>query len=157
MKISLSWLRQYADLPNDTQEIADLLTSLGLEEEGIDLIGGTVLDLDKIVVGHVLTCEKHPDADRLRLTTVDVGAAEPLNIVCGAPNVSAGQKVVVATPGAKVLDRDGNPFGIKIGKIRGAASEGMLCALDELGLGSDHSGILVPQKIRPLVCLWPRC
>jgi phenylalanyl-tRNA synthetase beta chain len=141
MQVSLRWLRRYADLPAEPERIAAYLTSLGLEVEGVETVGGTSLTLDKIVVGHVLTCEQHPDADRLRCTTVDIGADEPLNIVCGAPNVATGQKVIVATVGSLVMDREGKTFSIKQSKIRGAASEGMICALDELGLGNDHSGI----------------
>lgn len=143
MKISLNWLKKYLDLPLDPEKIGDLLTSLGLEVEGLEKIEAGHNGLAGIVVGKVLTCEKHPDADRLSLCTVDIGGNEPLSIVCGAPNVAAGQKVLVATAGATVLGKDGESFVIKSGKIRGAASEGMICAVDELGLGEDHSGILV--------------
>ncbi|MCF8238907.1 MAG: phenylalanine--tRNA ligase subunit beta [Saprospiraceae bacterium] len=143
MKISLNWLKNYLDLPLDPEKIGDLLTSLGLEVEGMEKIEAGHNGLAGIMVGKVLTCEKHPDADRLSLCTVDIAGAEPLSIVCGAPNVAKGQKVLVATAGANVLGKDGEGFTIKSGKIRGAASEGMICAVDELGLGEDHSGILV--------------
>ena len=143
MKISLNWLKKYLDLPLDPEKIGDLLTSLGLEVEGMEKIEAGHNGLQGIVVGRVATCEKHPDADRLSLCTVDIAGEAPLAIVCGAPNVAAGQKVLVATAGASVLGKDGEAFTIKSGKIRGAASEGMICAVDELGLGEDHSGILV--------------
>ncbi len=143
MKISLNWLKNYLDLPLDPEKIGDLLTSLGLEVEGMDKIEAGHNGLARIFVGKVLTCEKHPDADRLSLCTVDIAQDEVLSIVCGAPNVATGQKVLVATAGASVLGKEGEAFTIKSGKIRGAASEGMICAVDELGLGEDHSGILV--------------
>jgi phenylalanyl-tRNA synthetase beta chain len=143
MNVSLRWLRQYLDLPLDPETLRDLLTSLGLEVEGMHRLQSGHNGLAGIVVGRVLTCEKHPEADRLSLCTVDIAVGDPLHIVCGAPNVAAGQKVLVATPGAEVLGKDGQPFTIKKGRIRGADSEGMICAEDELGLGHDHAGILV--------------
>lgn len=143
MKISLNWLKNYLDLPLNPEKIGDILTSLGLEVEGMDKIEAGHNGLEGIFVGQVLTCEKHPDADRLSLCTVDIAQGESLSIVCGAPNVAAGQKVLVATAGASVLGKEGEAFTIKSGKIRGAASEGMICAVDELGLGEDHTGILV--------------
>lgn len=143
MKVSLRWLRQYLDLPQDQDTIRDLLTSLGLEVEGMECLQAGHNGLAGIVVGEVRTCEKHPEADRLHLCTVHIGTGPDLHIVCGAPNVAAGQKVLVATPGAEVLGKDGQPFTIKKGRIRGADSEGMICAEDELGLGHDHAGILV--------------
>jgi phenylalanyl-tRNA synthetase beta chain len=116
--------------------------------EGIEQIspsGETVAPeaLNGIVIGEVLTCTKHPDADKLSLTTVDVGTGEPLSIVCGAPNVAAGQQVIVALVGATLHPTSGEPFVIKKAKIRGAVSEGMLCAEDEIGLGTSHAGIMV--------------
>jgi phenylalanyl-tRNA synthetase beta chain len=143
MKISLQWLRNYIDLPLTPEETRDWLTSLGLEVEGTEQLRAGHNGLDGIVVGEVLTCQKHPDADRLSLCTVAIATDTPLQIVCGAPNVATGQKVLVATPGAEVLGRDGTPFTIKKGKIRGAVSEGMICAEDELGIGESHEGILV--------------
>jgi phenylalanyl-tRNA synthetase beta chain len=143
MTISYQWLRQYIDTALQPDEIAHVLTSIGLEVESMERIESVPGGLQGIVVGEVLTCEKHPDADRLRLTTVNVGGAEPLQIVCGAPNVAAGQKVLVATIGAKLYPSEGEPFVIKKGKIRGAESHGMICAEDELGLGQSHDGIMV--------------
>jgi phenylalanyl-tRNA synthetase beta chain len=145
MIISLNWLKQYINLDALTPEqVGETLTDLGLEVEGMEHIGGIKGDLAGVVVGHVLTCEKHPDADKLSLTTVDIGAAEgPLSIVCGAPNVAAGQKVCVATIGAVLYFTDGKELKIKEGKIRGAVSQGMLCAEDEIGIGLSHAGIIV--------------
>lgn len=148
MKISLDWLRQYISLPESPDEIAGLLTGSGLEVEAIDPLEAIPGGLEGVVIGQVLTCQKHPDADKLSLTTVDVGGPEPLSIVCGAPNVAAGQKVVVATVGAKLYPTSTagsptEPFVIKKAKIRGAVSEGMICAEDELGLGTSHAGILI--------------
>jgi phenylalanyl-tRNA synthetase beta chain len=143
MKISLNWLNQYFDNPLSPEHTLDLLTSLGLEVEGSEKSEAGYNGLQGILVGEVLTCVKHPEADRLSLCTVYIGAESPLHIVCGAPNVAAGQKVLVATSGAEVLGKDGKPFTIKKGRIRGADSEGMICAEDELGLGTDHAGILV--------------
>ncbi|HEX8531846.1 MAG TPA: phenylalanine--tRNA ligase subunit beta, partial [Cytophagales bacterium] len=143
MKISYNWLRQYIDLPEPAQEVANLLTRSGLEVEHVERIESVPGGLEGVVVGQVLTCRKHPDADKLSLTTVDVGAGTPLPIVCGAANVAAGQKVVVATVGATLYPTTGEPFKIKKAKIRGEASEGMICAEDEIGLGTSHAGIMV--------------
>lgn len=145
MKLSLFWVKQYLTLEYGPDEIAEMLTTIGLEVEGWEKIEAVKGGLAGVVVGHVLTCEKHPDADKLSLTTVDVGEENPLQIVCGAPNVAAGQKVLVATIGTTLYDKENNPWKIKKGKIRGADSEGMICAADELGLGDDHSGIMVLQ------------
>lgn len=143
MKISLQWLRKYLEIPLSPEETRDWLTSLGLEVEGTEVRRSGHNGLEGIVVGKVLTCQKHPDADRLSICTVDIGGEKPLEIVCGAPNVAAGQTVLVATPGSEVIGRDAKPFTINKGKIRGAVSEGMICAEDELGLGQSHDGILV--------------
>ena len=124
-------------------ETSALLTASGLEVEGVEQVESMTGGLKGLVVGQVLTCEKHPDADRLHVTTVDIGQGPVLNIVCGAPNVAAGQKVVVATVGARLYPSEGEPFEIKKSKIRGAVSEGMLCAEDEIGLGKSHAGIMV--------------
>lgn len=146
MKISLNWLKQYLDLPYSPTEIGEMLTSLGLEVEGQEDWVSIPGKLEGIVVGHVLTCGKHPGADKLSLTTVDVGLDEPIQIVCGAPNVAQGQHVLVATVGSKLYPIEGEPFKIKKGKIRGEVSYGMICAEDEIGLGQSHDGILVLEQ-----------
>ena len=143
MKISYKELQKLIDLPESPEEIGKKLTSTGLEVEAIEKVDAIAGGLEGIVIGEVLTCQKHPDADRLSITTVDVGGDTPLNIVCGAPNVAAGQKVIVATVGATLYPTTGEPFQIKKSKIRGAASEGMICAEDEIGIGTDHAGIIV--------------
>lgn len=143
MKISYNWLKQYIDLKTSPEETAALLTGCGLEVESIEKFQSVKGGLDGLVIGEVKEREKHPDADRLSVTKVDVGAAELLNIVCGAPNVEAGQKVVVATVGTTLYPATGEPFQIKKSKIRGALSEGMICAEDEIGLGTSHAGIMV--------------
>jgi phenylalanyl-tRNA synthetase beta chain len=143
MKISYNWLRQYIHTNLGVQEIADVLTSIGLEVESVDRVEKVPGGLAGVIVGHVVECDKHPDADRLSLTKVDLGSGEPVQIVCGAPNVALGQKVLVATIGAKLYPTEGEPFVIKKGKIRGAESHGMICAEDELGLGKSHAGIMV--------------
>jgi phenylalanyl-tRNA synthetase beta chain len=144
MKISYKWLKDLIEINENPEEIGKLLTATGLEVEAIEEIESVKGGLQGVVVGQVLTCEKHPEADRLSLTTVDVGGENPLSIVCGAPNVAAGQKVIVATVGA-VLYPTGSeqPLVLKKSKIRGALSEGMICAEDELGMGTSHDGILV--------------
>ena len=148
MKVSLNWLKDYLDINLSKEEVSELLTDIGLEVEGMEEIESIKGGLKGIVIGHVKECGKHPGADRLSLTKVDVGNGEDLQIVCGAPNVAAGQKVVVATVGTVLYDADGNDFKIKKGKIRGEFSEGMICAEDELGLGNDHSGIIVlPEDV----------
>ena len=143
MKISYNWLKQFIKIDWTTEKTSELLTDLGLEVEGLDSFQSVKGGLEGIVVGHVLTCEQHPNADRLKLTTVNVGADIPLSIVCGAPNVAAGQKVAVATIGTTLYTTEGEAWTIKKGKIRGEESHGMLCAEDELGLGVSHDGILV--------------
>lgn len=144
MKVSLNWLKQYIDLSGlSPEEIGDILTSTGLEVEGIEAVESVPGGLNGIVIGEVVECEQHPNADRLSLTKVNVGADELLSIVCGAPNVAKGQKVLVATIGAELHPTEGDPFTIKKGKIRGEVSEGMICAEDEIGLGASHDGILV--------------
>ncbi len=143
MKISYNWIKNFikVDLPSD--QTGALLTDLGLEVEGIEPFESIKGGLKGVVVGHVLECEQHPNADRLKVTKVDVGQGNVLQIVCGAPNVAKGQKVPVATIGTVLFDKEGNPFEIKKGKIRGEESYGMICAEDELGLGKGHDGILV--------------
>ncbi|HZY81236.1 MAG TPA: phenylalanine--tRNA ligase subunit beta [Cyclobacteriaceae bacterium] len=143
MKISYNWLKQYIDIPESPEEIGKVLTSTGLEVEHVEEIETVKGGLKGLVIGEVLTCIKHPNADKLSLTTVNVGGPAPLSIVCGAPNVAAGQKVVVATSGATVHPTNGTPFEIKKSKIRGEQSEGMICAEDEIGLGESHAGIMI--------------
>jgi phenylalanyl-tRNA synthetase beta chain len=145
MNISYNWLKQFINIDWEVNQTAELLTDLGLEVEGIIPFESVKGGLQGIVVGHVLTCIQHPNADRLKLTTVDIGKGEPLQIVCGAPNVAAGQKVPVATIGT-TLYSDGEPWTIKKGKIRGEESHGMICAEDELGLGEGHDGIMVLEE-----------
>lgn len=149
MKVSLNWLKQYIDLTDFTpDQVSEMLTDLGLEVEGVEVFESIEGGLEGIVIGEVKTCEKHPNADKLSLTTVDVGQKELLSIVCGAPNVAAGQKVMVATVGTMLYPSEGDPFKIKESKIRGELSQGMICAEDELGIGQDHSGIMVlPQEV----------
>ncbi len=143
MKISYNWLKTYLDFPYSASELSEILTQTGLEVEGIEAIHEIQGGLEGVVIGEVLTCEKHPDADKLKVTTVDIGAPEPLQIVCGAPNVATGQKVVVATVGCTLYPKPDEAFEIKKAKIRGVSSAGMLCAEDELGLGESHEGIMV--------------
>ncbi|MCK5816217.1 MAG: phenylalanine--tRNA ligase subunit beta, partial [Flavobacteriaceae bacterium] len=143
MKISYNWLKQFIKVDWDAEKTGELLTDLGLEVEGIETFESVKGGLKGIVVGEVLTCEQHPNADRLKVTTVNVGKDAPLQIVCGAPNVAAGQKVPVATIGTLLYDDKGESFKIKKGKIRGEESFGMICAEDELGLGKGHDGIMV--------------
>ena len=143
MKISLNWLRQFVNTDWSAAKISDILTDLGLEVEGIHRYESIRGMLDGMVVGEVLTCEKHPNADKLKVTSVDVGEDEPLTIVCGAPNVDKGQKVVVATVGSTIYPILGEPFKIKKAKIRNHVSMGMICAEDEIGIGQSHDGIIV--------------
>ena len=143
MKISYNWLKQFIKIDWKSEETAALLTDLGLEVEIVDKYQSVKGGLEGIVVGHVLTCIQHPDADRLKITTVDLGNGIPVQIVCGANNVAAGQKVPVATIGTTLYDAAGVAFSIKKGKIRGQESHGMICAEDELGLGESHEGIMI--------------
>ena len=143
MKISYNWLKQFIKIDLKSEETATLLTDLGLEVEVVYNYQSVRGGLEGVVVGHVLTCEKHPDADRLSITTVDLGDGTPVQIVCGASNVAKGQKVAVATIGTKLFDKEGVEFEIKKGKIRGQESHGMICAEDELGLGTSHDGIMI--------------
>ena len=142
MKISLNWLKEYIDITHSPKELADILTAIGLEVEGIETFESVKGGLQGCIIGEVITCEKHPDADRLSLTTVDIGQGDHLHIVCGAPNVEKGQKVVVATIGTTLYKGD-ESLTIQKTKLRGAVSEGMICAEDELGLGTSHEGIMV--------------
>lgn len=146
MKISYNWLKQFIQLDWETEKTSALLTDLGLEVEGVEEFESVKGSLNGIVVGHVISCEQHPNADRLKLTKVDIGAQQPLQIVCGAPNVAAGQKVPVATIGTTLYTETGESWVIKKGKIRGEESHGMICAEDELGLGKGHDGIMVLEE-----------
>ena len=146
MKISYNWLKQFIKVDWDAKKTGNLLTDLGLEIEGIEAFESVIGGLKGIVVGHVLECDQHPNADRLKVTSVDIGNGEVVQIVCGAPNVAKGQKVPVATIGTVLYDEDGNPSKIKKGKIRGEESYGMICAEDELGLGKSHDGIMILDK-----------
>ena len=143
MKISYNWLKQFIKIDWKSEETAALLTDLGLEVEIVEKYQSVKGGLEGVLVGHVLTCIQHPDADRLKITTVDLGNGLPVQIVCGASNVAAGQKVPVATIGTTLYDKEGVAFSIKKGKIRGQESHGMICAEDELGLGEGHDGIMI--------------
>ncbi|MEJ2163519.1 MAG: phenylalanine--tRNA ligase subunit beta, partial [Robiginitalea sp.] len=149
MKISYNWLKQFLDITWEAAKTAELLTDLGLEVEGISQFESIPGGLKGVVVGEVLECKKHPNADKLKLCKVNIGKDEPLSIVCGAPNVEAGQKVPVATIGTVLHGPDGSPWKIKKGKIRGELSHGMICAEDEIGLGESHEGIMVLQTEAP--------
>jgi len=150
MKIAYNWLKQYVKTDTTPEEMSTILTDTGLEVESLEKIEAVKGGLEGVVVGEVLTCVPHPDADKLKLTTVNIGKEENLKIVCGAPNVAAGQKVIVATVGATIYPTPEEPLKIKKAKIRGVESSGMLCAEDELGLGHSHDGILIlPEETEP--------
>ncbi|MEJ8816576.1 phenylalanine--tRNA ligase subunit beta [Lacibacter sp. H407] len=143
MTISYKWLQEYLPVQVEPERLSRILTSIGLEVESMEAYEEIKGGLRGLVIGEVLTCEKHPDADKLSLTTVNVGAAEPLQIVCGAPNVAVGQKVIVATVGTTIYPSSGEPMTMKKAKIRGVESHGMICAEDEIGMGSSHAGIMI--------------
>jgi phenylalanyl-tRNA synthetase beta chain len=143
MTISYNWLKEYIDIPESPEDLGHILTSTGLEVESVEEYETVKGGLKGLVVGEVLTCAKHPNADKLSVTTVDVGGERPVHIVCGAPNMAAGHKVIVAVPGTTVNPVKGEPFVIKAAKIRGEQSEGMICAEDEIGIGESHAGIIV--------------
>lgn len=143
MKISLNWLKDFIEIKESPEEISSLLTQSGLEVEGLEEVEAVKGGLKGMVIGEVMTCKKHPNADKLSVTTVDIGESTYSLIVCGAPNVAVGQKVIVATVGSMLYPKNGEPFKIKKAKIRGEVSEGMICAEDEIGLGTGHEGILV--------------
>jgi phenylalanyl-tRNA synthetase beta chain len=149
MNISYNWLKEYVDFDLTPQEVSDALTSVGLEVDALEEVQTIKGGLEGLVIGEVLTCTEHPNSDHLHITTVNLGNGEPQQIVCGAPNVAAGQKVVVATIGTKLYNGD-ECFAIKKSKIRGVESFGMICAEDEIGVGTDHSGIIeLPQSAVP--------
>jgi len=150
MKISYNWLKDFIEIDWPSNKVENLLTDLGLEVEGIESFESITGSLNGIVVGKVLECAKHPNADRLKLTKVDIGEKEPLQIVCGAPNVDKDQWVPVATVGSTLYNAEGESLKIKKGKIRGEVSHGMICAEDEIGLGESHDGIMVLEgKFKP--------
>ncbi len=143
MRISFNWLKQYIQLSETAEELASILTSLGLEVEGIEKIEDVKGGLQGVVIAEIVECWKHPNADRLHLTKVNAGQGDLLQVVCGAPNVAKGQKVFLAKVGTTLYPQGGSPLSIKKGTIRGESSEGMICAEDELGLGNSHDGILI--------------
>lgn len=147
MKISYNWLRDYVPTNLGVERVSDMLTFCGLEVEGIELVETIKGGLKDFYIGEVLTCEKHPNSDHLHLTTVDIGKGTPLNIVCGAPNVSKGQKVIVATVGSKIYSSEDEYFKIKKSKLRGYPSEGMICSEQELQISDKHEGIMVLENI----------
>lgn len=149
MNISYNWLKEYVNFDLTPNEVADALTSIGLETGSVEEVQTIKGGLEGIVIGEVLTCEPHPNSDHMHITTVNIGAQEPVQIVCGAANVAAGQKVVVATLGTKLYDGD-ECFTIKRSKLRGVESIGMICAEDEIGIGTSHDGIIVlPNEAVP--------
>ena len=143
MTISYNWLSKYLPKAIEPEKLAVILTAIGLEVEKVSTFETIPGGLAGIIVGEVLTCEPHPNADKLKITTVNVGADQPLQIVCGAQNVAAGQKVVVAPVGATIYPFNGEPVTMKVAKIRGLESQGMICAEDEIGVGTSHAGIIV--------------
>lgn len=149
MNISYKWLKRYISLQDDAETVAKILTSIGLEVGTVETIETIRGGLKGLVVGEVLTCEPHPNSDHLHITKVNIGEGEPLPIVCGAPNVAAGQKVIVATIGTVLYNGD-ESFTIKKGKLRGEDSWGMICAEDEIGVGTDHAGIIVLPADTPV-------
>ncbi|MBP1674693.1 MAG: phenylalanine--tRNA ligase subunit beta, partial [Bacteroidetes bacterium] len=142
MKISYNWIKDYLEIDLDPHKLSEILTCIGLEVEGMEEWESVKGGMKGVVIGEVLTCKRHPHADKLSVTTVNIGLPEPLHIVCGAPNVAAGQKVPVAVAGT-MLFKGEQTFELKRTKIRGEISEGMICAEDEIGLGTDHEGIIV--------------
>ena len=151
MNISYNWLKSYVDFDLTPEEVAKALTSIGLEVGGIEEVQAVRGGLAGLVVGHVLTCEPHPNSDHMHVCTVDLGISgeEPVQIVCGASNVAQGQKVIVATLGTKLYDGD-DCFTIKRSKLRGIESLGMICAEDEIGMGKSHDGIMVLPADTPV-------
>ncbi len=146
MNISYNWLKEYIDFDLAPEEVCAALTSIGLESDGVEEVESVRGGLRGLVIGKVLTCEAHPNSDHLHITTCDLGQDAPVQIVCGAPNVAAGQTVVVATVGTTLYDPEGNSFQIKRSKIRGVESLGMICAEDEIGVGESHDGIIVIDR-----------
>lgn len=150
MIISYKWLLEYLPENLSVEALSKILTSIGLEVEGVEKTESVKGGLEGLLTGEVLTCEKHPNADKLKITTVNTGQGAALNIICGAPNVAAGQKVIIAPAGTTVYPTEGEPFEIKKAKIRGEESQGMICAEDEIGLGKSHEGIMVLPENTPV-------
>lgn len=150
MNISYNWLKEYVDFNLQPQEVAEALTSIGLEVGGVEEVESVRGGLKGLVVGHVLTCEAHPNSDHMHICSVDLGTGEPAQIVCGAPNVAAGQKVIVATLGTVLYGPEGESFTIKRSKLRGVESLGMICAEDEIGIGQSHDGIMILPEETPV-------
>ena len=150
MNISYNWLKEYVDFNLQPQEVAEALTSIGLEVGGVEEVESVRGGLKGLVVGHVLTCEAHPNSDHMHICSVDLGTGEPAQIVCGAPNVAAGQKVIVATLGTVLYGSEGENFTIKRSKLRGVESLGMICAEDEIGIGQSHDGIMILPAETPV-------
>lgn len=149
MTISYNWLHEYLPVTIEPERLSKILTAVGLEVESLEKYESLKGGLQGLVIGEVLTREKHPNADKLSVTTVSVGSGDPLQIVCGAPNVAAGQKVIVATVGTTIYPKNGEPLTMKVAKIRGVESYGMICAEDEIGLSDNHAGILVlPAEVK---------
>lgn len=142
MNVSYNWLKEYINIDLPANELAKILTSIGLEVGSVEKVQTIKGGLEGLVVGEVKTCNKHENSDHLHVTTVNIGTGEDLQIVCGAPNVASGQKVIVATIGTILYSGD-NTFTIKRSKIRGVESFGMICAEDEIGIGTSHDGIIV--------------
>ena len=150
MKISINWLKEYVQTDSNPVEISEILTNLGLEVEKIESFESIKGGLEGVVAGKVIECVKHPNADRLKLTSIDLGNNQISEIVCGAPNIEKGQMVPVAVVGSKIYTNEGVEIKIKKSKIRGVVSNGMVCAEDEIGLGDSHDGIMVlDKKIKP--------
>ena len=143
MNISFDWLKQYINIKDSAEKVSSQLTDLGLEVEGLSTFQSIQGGLNGLIIGEVIDCEKHPNADKLKITSVNIGEEENLQIVCGAPNIAKGQKVIVATINSILYPSDGERFKIKKSKIRGELSQGMICAEDEIGLGTGHDGIIV--------------
>jgi phenylalanyl-tRNA synthetase beta chain len=143
MTISYNWLSEYLPTTLEPEALSKILTSIGLEVESLEAYESIKGGLKGLVIGEVLTCEQHPNADKLKITTVNIGGETPLQIVCGAANVAAGQKVIVATVGTTIYPIGGEPLTMRVAKIRGVESQGMICAEDEIGVGTSHDGIMV--------------
>src|SRR4051794_32860780 len=143
MTISYNWLSEYLPESIAPENLSRILTSIGLEVESMENFESVKGNLKGLVIGEVLTCEKHPNADKLKLTTVDIGAEQPLRIVCGAPNVAVGQKVIVAPVGTTIYPVNSEPVTMRLAKIRNEESQGMICAEDEIGISENHAGIII--------------
>ena len=149
MTISYKWLSEYLPVSVEPERLSKILTSIGLEVESLEKYEEVKGGLQGLVIGEMLSVEKHPNADKLSVTKVNIGNSEPLSIVCGAPNVAAGQKVIVATVSTTIYPITGEPIKMKVAKIRNVESYGMICAEDEIGIGTSHAGIIVlPNDVK---------